>query len=682
MTSKKKRLLEKLINIFLNILIFIFGVFLLISIYNNIQINILGNDYSSFFGYSMFEVQTGSMKNAINPGDMILVKSNSEIQLNDIITFKQGEDFVTHRVIEVYSETYVTKGDANNTKDEPITKNQVVGKVVKIFPGFGIIRRILFNPFVLVALIITLYLISTMFRRGKNMKIKEFLLKVINKIKEKLETSEVVHKEEKEIPVHETKPEPIILKNQFSEDVAVKEVQVTEPKKEEESLLAKDAKEILENSSPEDLDKTIFFRMVSVDKSDVDSDFQTVSTEEQIEEEEEEPAPPKASKKNIQPDEDIEQEAKMKLELLNKKRKKCKNIIEKIMLLKTDELEEIIKELNLRQEYKPNEPSIKEYFLKIYIDGKYYNFCGNVNVAYDNRNMISKIEELMEQTGEYLKKNYKGKDAKFAEKVDKFTKIFSLLPFIEKNATSELRTKREAYKKKIYQIFKKEYLSEAEATKVAAEIIKIQKTYTSARKYLLEKLNTNTFKIKYIKVKDEKMNGVDLDHNINFSKVYSDYIVDKTYQEGIVAEDKVFVLANMLLIEIANDMLESDFSKKYLLYIPESLYEKENKRNQLFDLLNDEYVKYSLRILVKYNEIDGNKTIIKNLMKEGFQFILSIDHHEVVKEKDIKFIYLMDKIIINEKKESSKVLKALPKDLKENCLFDDIATKIAKKGEE
>ena len=296
--------------------------------------------------------------------------------------------------------------------------------------------------------------------------------------------------------------------------------------------------------------------------------------------------------------------------------------------------------------------------------------------------MISKIEELMEQTGEYLKKNYKGKDAKFAEKVDKFTKIFSLLPFIEKNATSELRTKREAYKKKIYQIFKKEYLSEAEATKVAAEIIKIQKTYTSARKYLLEKLNTNTFKIKYIKVKDEKMYGVDLDHNINFSKVYSDYIVDKTYQEGIVAEDKVFVLANMLLIEIANDMLESDFSKKYLLYIPESLYEKENKRNQLFDLLNDEYVKYSLRILVKYNEIDGNKTIIKNLMKEGFQFILSIDHHEVVKEKDIKFIYLMDKIIINEKKESSKVLKALPKDLKENCLFDDIATKIAKKGEE
>ena len=89
MTSKKKRLLEKLINIFLNILIFIFGVFLLISIYNNIQINILGNDYSSFFGYSMFEVRTGSMKDAINPGDMIVVKNEPDIKLNDIITYKE-----------------------------------------------------------------------------------------------------------------------------------------------------------------------------------------------------------------------------------------------------------------------------------------------------------------------------------------------------------------------------------------------------------------------------------------------------------------------------------------------------------------------------------------------------------------------------------------------------------------
>ena len=76
----KGKILEKVANIGLNILIFIFGIVLLISIYNNIQVKLLGNDYSSFFGYSVFEVQTGSMKDAINPGDMIVVKNEPDIK--------------------------------------------------------------------------------------------------------------------------------------------------------------------------------------------------------------------------------------------------------------------------------------------------------------------------------------------------------------------------------------------------------------------------------------------------------------------------------------------------------------------------------------------------------------------------------------------------------------------------
>ena len=56
MNLKKRGLYEKIINIILDVLIIVFGIILLISIYNNVQIKILGNDYSSFFGYSTFEV--------------------------------------------------------------------------------------------------------------------------------------------------------------------------------------------------------------------------------------------------------------------------------------------------------------------------------------------------------------------------------------------------------------------------------------------------------------------------------------------------------------------------------------------------------------------------------------------------------------------------------------------------
>ena len=217
---------------------------------------------------------------------------------------------------------------------------------------------------------------------------------------------------------------------------------------------------------------------------------------------------------------------------------------------------------------------------------------------------------------------------------------------------------------------------------MAEEIIKIQRVYAKTLDYIFEKLETNTFKLKYTKLKDQKIYGVSLEHNLSFSKVYSDYIVDKTYKEGIIAEDTVLVLANMLLITLAKDMLAGDFEKKYMLHIPESLYGKENKLNQLFTVLNDEYVKHSVIIFIKYNEIDGNKTILKNFMKEGFSFAMCLDKMEVLKEKDLKFFYLMQYIVINEKKETSKLIKKLPKDLPATILYDDVASKIAQSGGE
>ena len=167
MEIKKKKISEKLINIILNIFIVIFGIILLFSIYNKVQVSIFGKDYSDFFGYTIFEVQTGSMKPEINPGDWILVKSSKNVKLDDIITYKQDGEFITHRVIGVYNDTYVTKGDANNSKDDPIDKKQIVGEVIKILPNYGILKKTILNPFVLAAIIITILISNYVLKTNK-----------------------------------------------------------------------------------------------------------------------------------------------------------------------------------------------------------------------------------------------------------------------------------------------------------------------------------------------------------------------------------------------------------------------------------------------------------------------------------------------------------------------------------
>ena len=97
-----------------------------------------------------------------------------------------------------------------------------------------------------------------------------------------------------------------------------------------------------------------------------------------------------------------------------------------------------------------------------------------------------------------------------------------------------------------------------------------------------KKLETDTFEITFNKITNKKdLYSVVLNHNISFSSVYSDYIVDKTYNEGIVSEDKVVVLLTLLSSRIAKDIMSYDYILKSTLNIMLSILQG------LTDVIND-----------------------------------------------------------------------------------------------
>lgn len=110
------------------ILTFIVG----IVIYSFISTQILKKDYTNIFGYTYYSVATGSMKPVISPNDLIFVKITKNVSKGDIITFKDSASIVTHRLIDINDNKYITKGDANNTSDTGISKSDIIGKVVYI----------------------------------------------------------------------------------------------------------------------------------------------------------------------------------------------------------------------------------------------------------------------------------------------------------------------------------------------------------------------------------------------------------------------------------------------------------------------------------------------------------------------------------------------------------------------
>ena len=156
----KEKPLSIIIGHILDMLLFIVSILIMIGIYYIVQIKVFQNDYSNLFGYTFFEVATGSMSNTIEIGDVVIVKITKEVNKNEIIVYKDGDNFVTHRLVEKDGDHLVAKGDANNSEDKPITEDQILGRVIYILPKLGIWRKIFLSPEIIGLIVLLLFLLG------------------------------------------------------------------------------------------------------------------------------------------------------------------------------------------------------------------------------------------------------------------------------------------------------------------------------------------------------------------------------------------------------------------------------------------------------------------------------------------------------------------------------------------
>ncbi len=172
--SKRMYIIGKIFTILLYIII------IPIIFYNlTLIIKSCINPYETpdFFGYKNFIIVSGSMEKTIMTGDAIFVKEvpQEEIDVNDIISFQDGEGITTHRIIAKTEENgvikYTTKGDNNNVEDrQKVVYEQIEGKYQFKINGFGFIAEILKNKLTIIALVLIIILNFIQQRRIQNKK--------------------------------------------------------------------------------------------------------------------------------------------------------------------------------------------------------------------------------------------------------------------------------------------------------------------------------------------------------------------------------------------------------------------------------------------------------------------------------------------------------------------------------
>jgi len=131
----------------------------IISIATFIAIFLLFYRPVSLAGDTRYEpVYTGSMEPAIPVGGIVVIKpvDPETLRIGDVICFRLSEPTsITHRIINITEEGFITKGDANEDPDTWIVKNEnVIGKAVFTVPFIGYLGYLARTPIGFLLLIV------------------------------------------------------------------------------------------------------------------------------------------------------------------------------------------------------------------------------------------------------------------------------------------------------------------------------------------------------------------------------------------------------------------------------------------------------------------------------------------------------------------------------------------------
>lgn len=128
-----------------------------------------GNQLPMPLGIGAAVVMSGSMEPALSVDDLVVICRADGYEVGDVIVYQSGSSLVIHRITAIQGDTVITRGDANNTDDEPIRDVYIKGRLCFVLPGLGQAARLLKQPPVTLGLLgAALVLLELSWRKEKS----------------------------------------------------------------------------------------------------------------------------------------------------------------------------------------------------------------------------------------------------------------------------------------------------------------------------------------------------------------------------------------------------------------------------------------------------------------------------------------------------------------------------------
>lgn len=160
---------KKLIKTIIRITLLVFAALIIgLNIYSINASQLAGDTVPMPFGIGAAVVLSGSMEPELSVGDLLVVTWRETYKIGDVVVYQDGRMAVTHRIIAISEDEIITRGDANNAEDAPITQDQIKGEVVLAIPLVGYAIGAIKTPLgTLCILVLAIFLLERSFHAEK-----------------------------------------------------------------------------------------------------------------------------------------------------------------------------------------------------------------------------------------------------------------------------------------------------------------------------------------------------------------------------------------------------------------------------------------------------------------------------------------------------------------------------------
>lgn len=305
--------------------------------------------------------------------------------------------------------------------------------------------------------------------------------------------------------------------------------------------------------------------------------------------------------------------------------------------------------MNIASEYIDfSRNSIKKYLTLIldhYFDQDIYDDMINAYINTRYYNLYPVMDEKFEANiVYYLKKSVKDIDEKFKDKARYMFKMFKyilyfdgafecdsvrkLISEIKMFRLIELKISDGNFESKLYNMLEEDLL---------------------AKKNFLESFSDKNFSMKYLKIKDHVFYCT-LEHNLKFSKLYSDYAIEKVFSNKVISEQKLFVSYSLACVRALEDVIKGNFDKVYILDYVFSLVSKPKKNQRLLKTIDNDIIKEKLVLKIKYSDYVANHEAVYELTRNGFKIALEIDSSFEFNDENNKILKIFAYVITSDSK--------------------------------